>query len=277
MKKTPSVSCASFRRAPFARLVCLAPRSPSRRTAPLAPSDTPRSQPSPPRPPRAIAPSSLRSRSRPRVSRQSSRSSIDPRRPSFNRTVIHSFIHSRTRASPSSRTFPRRAHDGLRLLLRDHELGDPIRARRVHDRPLERSPSPSPVSSLESRGRRRPDPRGFPFLHETVRDDGVRTPSNARAREEGGGVSTHTRTHRRITIRKQPPPSHPRCLTSIAGRPSLGARARRPRRHSTTTKMFASTTSATTTMFASGGSVSAKFRATAAPARAPTRVVIESA
>ena len=41
--------------------------------------------------------------------------------------------------------------------------------------------------------------------------------------------------------------------------------------------MFASTTSATTTMFASGGSVSAKFRATAAPARAPTRVVIESA
>ena len=196
---------------------------------------------------------------------------------SIAHSFILSFIHSSTRASPSSRTFPRRAHDGLRLLLRDHELGDPIRARRVHDRPLERSPSPSPVSSLESRGRRRPDPRGFPFLHETVRDDGVRTPSNARAREEGGGVSTHTRTHRRITIRKQPPPSHPRCLTSIAGRPSLGARARRPRRHSTTTKMFASTTSATTTMFASGGSVSAKFRATAAPARAPTRVVIESA
>ena len=66
-------------------------------------------------------------------------------------SIAHSFIHSRTRASPSSRTFPRRAHDGLRLLLRDHELGDPIRARRVHDRPLERSPSPSPVSSLESR------------------------------------------------------------------------------------------------------------------------------
>ena len=132
---------------------------------------------------------------------------------------------------------------------------------------------PSRVSSLAVVA----DPRGFPFLHETVRDDGVRTPSNARAREEGGGVSTHTRTHRRITIRKQSPPSHPRCLTSIAGRPSLGARARRPRRHSTTTKMFASTTSATTTMFASGGSVSAKFRATAAPARAPTRVVIESA
>jgi len=41
--------------------------------------------------------------------------------------------------------------------------------------------------------------------------------------------------------------------------------------------MFASTTSATTTTFASGGAVSAKFRATAAPARAPTRVVIESA
>ena len=202
---------------------------------------------------------------------------VDRSTTSFIQSHFHSFVHSRTRASPSSRTFPRRAHDGLRLLLRDHELGDPIRARRVHDRPLERSPSPSPVSSLESRGRRRPDPRGFPFLHETVRDDGVRTPSNAGAREEGGGVSTHTRTHRRITIRKQPPPSHPRCLTSIAGRPSLGARARRTRRHSTTTKMFASTTSATTTMFASGGAVSAKFRATAAPARAPTRVVIESA
>ena len=212
----------------------------------------------------------------PRVSRQSSRSSIDPRRPSFNRTVIHSFIHSRTRASPSSRTFPRRAHDGLRLLLRDHELGDPIRARvasMIARSNARRLRLPSRVSSLAVVA----DPRGFPFLHETVRDDGVRTPSNAGAREEGGGVSTHTRTHRRITIRKQPPPSHPRGLASIAGRPSLGARARRTRRHSTTTKMFASTTSATTTMFASGGAVSAKFRATAAPARAPTRVVIESA
>ena len=44
-----------------------------------------------------------------------------------------SINHSFTRASPSSRTFPRRAHDGLCLLLRDHELRDPIRARRVHD------------------------------------------------------------------------------------------------------------------------------------------------
>lgn len=65
----------------------LAPRSPSRRTAPLAPPDTPRSQPSPPQPPHAIAPSSLRSRSHPRVSRQSSRSS-------FNRSA-QSFLHSR--------------------------------------------------------------------------------------------------------------------------------------------------------------------------------------
>ena len=188
MKKTPSVSCASFRRAPFARLVCLAPRSPSRRTAPLAPSDTPRSQPSPPRPPRAIAPSSLRSRSRPRVSRQSSRSSIDPRRPSFNRTVIHSFIHSRTRASPSSRTFPRRAHDGLRLLLRDHELGDPIRARRVHDRPLERSPSPSPVSSLVSRvSRSSPTRAGFHFFTKPYAMMAFGHPrTRARARKEVG-------------------------------------------------------------------------------------------
>lgn len=92
-----AVSILCFVSSPRRSLVSsrLAPRSPSRRTAPLAPSDTPRSQPSPPRPPRAIAPSSLRSRSRPRVSRQSSRSSIDPRRPSFNRTFIHSFTHSR--------------------------------------------------------------------------------------------------------------------------------------------------------------------------------------
>lgn len=65
----------------------LAPRSPSRRTAPLAPPDTPRSQPSPPQPPRAIAPSSLRSSSHPRVSRQSSRSSFD--------RSAQSILHSR--------------------------------------------------------------------------------------------------------------------------------------------------------------------------------------
>ena len=267
-----------FVAAPFARLVCLAPRSPSRRTAPLAPSDTPRSQPSPPRPPRAIAPSSLRSRSRPRVSRQSSRSSIDPRRPSFNRTFIHSFIQALARRRPHAPSLaaPTMACASFSAIM-SLEIPSARVASMIARSNARRLRLPSRVSCLESRGRRRPDPRGFPFLHETVRDDGVRTPSNARAREEGGGVSTHTRTHRRITIRKQPPPSHPRCLTSIAGRPSLGARARRPRRHSTTTKMFASTTSATTTMFASGGSVSAKFRATAAPARAPTRVVIESA
>ena len=263
-----------FIAASFARLVCLAPRSPSRRTAPLAPSDTPRSQPSPPRPPRAIAPSSLRSRSRPRVSRQSSRSSIDPRRPSFNRTFIHSFIQALARRRPHAPSLaaPTMACASFSAIM-SLEIPSARVASMIARSNARRLRLPSRVSSLAVVA----DPRGFPFLHETVRDDGVRTPSNAGAREEGGGVSTHTRTHRRITIRKQPPPSHPRCLTSIAGRPSLGARARRPRRHSTTTKMFASTTSATTTMFASGGSVSAKFRATAAPARAPTRVVIESA
>ena len=193
-------------------------------------------------------------------------------------SIAHSFIHSfiqalaRRRPHAPSLAAPTMACASFSAIM-SLEIPSARVASMIARSNARRLRLPSRVSSLAVVA----DPRGFPFLHETVRDDGVRTPSNARAREEGGGVSTHTRTHRRITIRKQPPPSHPRCLTSIAGRPSLGARARRTRRHSTTTKMFASTTSATTTMFASGGAVSAKFRATAAPARAPTRVVIESA
>ncbi len=103
-------------------------------------------------------------------------------------SIAHSFIHSRTRASPSSRTFPRRAHDGLRLLLRDHELGDPIRARRVHDRPLERSPSPSPVSSLESRvSRSSPTRAGFHFFTKPYAMMAFGHPrTRARARKEVG-------------------------------------------------------------------------------------------
>ena len=193
---------------------------------------------------------------------------------SIAQSFIHSFIHALARRRPHAPSLaaPTMACASFSAIM-SLEIPSARVASMIARSNARRLRLPSRVSSLAVVA----DPRGFPFLHETVRDDGVRTPSNAGAREEGGGVSTHTRTHRRITIRKQPPPSHPRCLTSIAGRPSLGARARRPRRHSTTTKMFASTTSATTTMFASGGSVSAKFRATAAPARAPTRVVIESA
>ena len=197
---------------------------------------------------------------------------------SFIQSHIHSFFHSfiqalaRRRPHAPSLAAPTMACASFSAIM-SLEIPSARVASMIARSNARRLRLPSRVSSLAVVA----DPRGFPFLHETVRDDGVRTPSNAGAREEGGGVSTHTRTHRRITIRKQPPPSHPRCLTSIAGRPSLGARARRTRRHSTTTKMFASTTSATTTMFASGGAVSAKFRATAAPARAPTRVVIESA
>ncbi len=199
---------------------------------------------------------------------------VDRSTTSFIQSHIHSFFQALARRRPHAPSLaaPTMACASFSAIM-SLEIPSARVASMIARSNARRLRLPSRVSSLAVVA----DPRGFPFLHETVRDDGVRTPSNARAREEGGGVSTHTRTHRRITIRKQPPPSHPRCLTSIAGRPSLGARARRPRRHSTTTKMFASTTSATTTMFASGGSVSAKFRATAAPARAPTRVVIESA
>ena len=191
-----------------------------------------------------------------------------------SQSFIHSFIHALARRRPHAPSLaaPTMACASFSAIM-SLEIPSARVASMIARSNARRLRLPSRVSSLAVVA----DPRGFPFLHETVRDDGVRTPSNAGAREEGGGVSTHTRTHRRITIRKQPPPSHPRGLASIAGRPSLGARARRTRRHSTTTKMFASTTSATTTMFASGGAVSAKFRATAAPARAPTRVVIESA